>query len=71
MGIKSAKVIAASCVTPPGFVVVGWIEKHPNGFDGSMTVLRSRAGREVAWDGMSIKSLPSRWREQTKYELAE
>lgn len=68
MAIQSAKVISASSAIPRGFSLVGWIEKHPNGIDGSMTVLKSSAGIEVAWDGMAIKSLPRRWREKTAFE---
>jgi len=70
MSIKSAKVVASSSVLPRGFTVVGWIEKHPNGVDGSMTVLRSQVGVEVAWDGMAIKGLTRRWRDVCTYEDA-
>lgn len=69
MSIASAKVISASSVLPKGFVIVGWLEEHPNGL-GAVTVLRSASGREVAWDGCAIKGLPKRWRE-SKHELAQ
>lgn len=52
---------------PPGATVVADIASHPSGHGGAYRVIRFASGREAAWDGISIRSLPTDWRSVCKW----
>lgn len=66
-----AKLATQGVQVPAGHQLVGWIDKHPSGKGGSYTILCVvLTGIEVAWDGLSTRSLPKNWRDKVEFEPA-
>lgn len=58
----TARLLQSSVPQPLG-EVVAYIEHHPMQASGhSLPVVRTRVGREVAWTGATVRSLPGDWR---------
>lgn len=71
MSIAIAKQITCYSPLPVGWQLIGWIDRHPATGVAGYGVIRHTSGREVAWDGQAMRSLPLNWRHTTTFEAAD
>ena len=71
MSISIARVVTQHQPLPPGWQLIGWIDRHPATGVAGYGVLRHTSGREVAWDGQAMRSLPLNWQQKTTFEATD